>query len=166
MATDTKKILTAEQESQLRAPIDEYVGGIQEKINALRVDGTDKVIDIQGNIDALKRDKIYTQEEKAAKLAQYKKELEKARAVEAKNKDEISKLIAQAEGHLKQHYDGYYQAVKATQRSTVLAQEKYAAAVAQLNKEHQETSPSSPTPARSRTRSTSRKTVSLTRKCS
>ena len=35
MAENTK-ILTAEQESQLRAPIDEYVGAIQEKINALR----------------------------------------------------------------------------------------------------------------------------------
>ena len=34
MAENTK-ILTAEQESQLRAPIDEYVGAIQEKINAM-----------------------------------------------------------------------------------------------------------------------------------
>ena len=68
MAENTK-ILTAEQESQLRAPIDEYVGAIQEKINALRADGTDKVIDLHNSIDGLKRDKIYTQEEKAAKLA-------------------------------------------------------------------------------------------------
>ena len=65
MAENTK-ILTAEQESQLRAPIDEYVGAIQEKINALRADGTDKVIDLHNSIDGLKRDKIYTQEEKAA----------------------------------------------------------------------------------------------------
>ena len=34
MAENTK-ILSAEQESQLRAPIDEYVGAIQEKINAM-----------------------------------------------------------------------------------------------------------------------------------
>ena len=61
MAENTK-ILTAEQESQLRAPIDECVGAIQEKINALRADGTDKVIDLHNSIDGLKRDKIYTQE--------------------------------------------------------------------------------------------------------
>ena len=54
MAENTK-ILTAEQESQLRAPIDEYVGAIQEKINALRADGTDKVIDLHNRIDGLKR---------------------------------------------------------------------------------------------------------------
>ena len=86
MAENTK-ILTAEQESQLRAPIDEYVGAIQEKINALRADGTDKVIDLHNSIDGLKRDKIYTQEEKAAKLAQYQKELEQAKekAADLKN---------------------------------------------------------------------------------
>ena len=83
MAENTK-ILTAEQESQLRAPIDEYVGAIQEKINALRENGTDKVIDLHNSIDGLKRDKIYTQEEKAAKRAQYQKELEQAKAVEAR----------------------------------------------------------------------------------
>ena len=110
MAENTK-ILTAEQESQLRAPIDEYVGAIQEKINALRADGTDKVIDLHNSIDGLKRDKIYTQEEKAAKLAQYQKELEQAKAVEAKNKDEIAKLIADAEGYLKEHFGAYYAAV-------------------------------------------------------
>ena len=68
MATENTKILTAEQEEQLRQPIDEYVGGIQQKINALREDGTDKVIDIQSSIDNLKRDRIYTQQEKEAKL--------------------------------------------------------------------------------------------------
>ena len=59
MATENK-ILTAEQELKLRQPIDEYVGGIQAKIDALRVDGTDRVIDIQSTLDNLKRDRIYT----------------------------------------------------------------------------------------------------------
>ena len=54
------KILTADQEAQLRQPIDETVGAIQAKINELRADGTDKVIDIQNSLDSLKRDKIYT----------------------------------------------------------------------------------------------------------
>ena len=94
---DNTKILTAEQEQQLRQPIDSYVGGIQEQINALRKDGTDRVIDIQSALDSLKRDRIYTAQEKADKQARLRKELEQAKAVEARNKDQIAKLIADAE---------------------------------------------------------------------
>lgn len=140
MATENK-ILTAEQELKLRQPIDEYVGGIQAKIDALRVDGTDRVIDIQSTLDNLKRDRIYTAQEKEARAAQLKKELEAAKAVENQNKDEISKLIADAESYLKAHYDAeYYQPLLASCRNEkVAAQEKYQAAVAELNKEHQAT---------------------------
>ena len=141
MVADNTKILTAEQEQQLRAPIDEYVGGIQQKIDALRADGTDKVLEYQGALEDLKRDRIYTAEEKAQKRAEYTKALEKARAVEAQNKAQISQLIAQAEAYLKEHYDkDYYQAVEASvKEEAAQAQVKYQAAVAQLNKEHQET---------------------------
>ena len=140
MATENK-ILTAEQELKLRQPIDEYVGGTQAKIDALRVDGTDRVIDIQSTLDNLKRDRIYTAQEKEARAAQLKKELEAAKAVENQNKAEISKLIADAESYLKAHYDAeYYQPLLASCRNEkVAAQEKYQAAVAELNKEHQAT---------------------------
>lgn len=140
MATENK-ILTAEQELKLRQPIDEYVGGIQAKIDALRVDGTDRVIDIQSTLDNLKRDRIYTAQEKEARAAQLKKELEAAKAAENQNKAEISKLIADAESYLKAHYDAeYYQPLLASCRNEkVAAQEKYQAAVAELNKEHQAT---------------------------
>lgn len=140
MATENN-ILTAEQELKLRQPIDEYVGGIQAKIDALRVDGTDRVIDIQSTLDNLKRDRIYTAQEKEARAAQLKKELEAAKAVENQNKAEISKLIADAENYLKAHYDAeYYQPLLASCRNEkVAAQEKYQAAVAELNKEHQAT---------------------------
>lgn len=140
MATENK-ILTAEQELKLRQPIDDYVGGIQEKIDALRVDGTDRVIDIQSSLDNLKRDRIYTAQEKETRSAQLKKELEAAKAVEAKNKDEIAKLIADAESYLKAHYDAeYYQPLLASCRNEkAAAQAKYQAAVAELNKEHQAT---------------------------
>ena len=112
MATENTKILTAEQENQLRQPIDEYVGGIQAKIDALRKDGTDQVVEIQSTIDSLKRDRIYTQQEKEAKLAQLKADLEKAKAVESQNKAEVDKLIAEAESYLKEHFEkDYYQAV-------------------------------------------------------
>ena len=141
MVAENTKILTAEQEANLLQPIDEYVGGIQAKIDALRVDGTDRVIEIQNSIDNLKRDRIYTAQEKASKLETYKKDLEAAKAVEAKNKEEVSKLIAQAESYLKEHYNtDYYQAVlEICKEEKKLALEKYTASVAQLNKEHQET---------------------------
>ena len=136
-----ENILTAEQESKLRQPIDDYVGAIQTQINDLRRDGTDRVIDIQSALDSLKRDKIYTAQEKEKRRAELNKALEQAKAVEAKNKDEIAKLIADAEGYLKAHYDqDYYQAVKAScAAEKVQAQAKYQAAVEQLNKAHQET---------------------------
>ena len=141
MVADNTKILTAEQEEQLRAPIDEYVGGIQQKIDALRADGTDKVLEYQSALEDLKRDRIYTAEEKAQKRAEYAKALEKAKAVEAQNKAQISQLISQAEAYLKEHYDkDYYQAVEASAKvEAAAAQERYQKSVAQLNKEHQET---------------------------
>ena len=51
MVAENTKILTAEQEAQLLQPIDEYVGAIQKKIDALRAEGTDKIIEIQDTID-------------------------------------------------------------------------------------------------------------------
>ena len=141
MVAENTKILTAEQEAKLLQPIDEYVGKIQEQINALREDGTDKVVEYQNSIDNLKRDKIYTSEEKAARLKEYQAGLEKARAVEAKNKDQITKLIGQAEDYLKAHYNSeYYQAVAAScQEEKKLVLEQYGQDVAQLNQEHQAT---------------------------
>ena len=139
MAPVKTNILTAEQEDKLRQSIDEYVGSIQAKIDALRADGTDKVLEIQANLDSLKRDRIYTQQEKDSIAAGWRKELEKAKAVEAKNKAEISKLIADAETYLKAHFNqDYFQYVAAScKEEKSFAQEKYRATVAELNQEHQ-----------------------------
>lgn len=63
-ATQTSKILSAEQEAKLRQPIDEYVGKIQAQIDELRTDGTEKAVNIQNELDNLKRDRIYTAQEK------------------------------------------------------------------------------------------------------
>ena len=98
MANQNEKILTAEQEAKLRQPVDEYVGKIQDKLDALRVDGTDKVVELLNDIDSLKKDHIYTQQEKDARMKQLQADLEKAKAVEAKNKAEVDKLVADAEG--------------------------------------------------------------------
>ena len=141
MVTENTKILTAEQEAELLQPIDKYVGDIQAKINALREDGTDQVIEIQSALDNLKRDRIYTQEEKVARSAQLAKELEQAKAVENQNKDQVSKLISEAEQYLKEHYNtDYYQAVVAScKEEKVAAQVKYRQSVEQLQKDHQAT---------------------------
>lgn len=49
------EILTAEQERQLRQPIDEYVGKIQKEIDELREHGTAEVIEYQNLIESVKR---------------------------------------------------------------------------------------------------------------
>ena len=131
MVAENTKILTAEQEAQLLQPIDEYVGAIQKKIDALRAEGTDKIIEIQDTIDSLKRDRIYTAQEKSEKIQALSKELEQAKAVESKHKGEINKLIAEAEDYLKAHFNpDYYQAVAAScKEEKVLAEANYHAAV-------------------------------------
>ena len=141
MANGNGNILTAEQELKLRQPIDEYVGKIQSKIDALRADGTDMVVNLQSRIDNTKRDKNLTSQEKDSAIAGYQKELAKAKSVEAKNKDEISKLIADAENYLKSHYDTeYFQHVAAScEKEKVAAKEKYTKKVAELGKEHSAT---------------------------
>lgn len=138
---DIAEILTAEKEEELRRPIDNYVGAVQEKINVLRKDGTDRIIEIQSQLDNLKRDRIYTKSEKAEKKQQLLKELKKAKSVEAKNKNEVSKLISDAEQHIKEHYKtDYYQAVKESCKlERVQAKERYRAAVEKLKAEHQTT---------------------------
>lgn len=139
MAKGNDKILTAEQEMQLRQPIEDYVGKIQNKIDSLRVDGSNKVVSLQNSIDAAKRDRSLTKEEKEARIARDKAELEKAKAVEAKNKDEISKLISDAEGYIAAHFDkDYFQPLKEScEQEKILAKEKNSQKVADLQKAHQ-----------------------------
>ena len=140
MAVENSKILTAEQEMKLRQPIEDYVGKIQEKIDSLRADGTDKVLSLQNDMDVVKKDRIFTKEEKDAKIVQLKAELEKAKAVEAKNKDEISKLIADAEAYLKEDFvkDYYQHVVESCKLEKVQAQEKYRRHVEELEKQHKD----------------------------
>ena len=135
-----QNILTAEQEAQLRQPIDDYVGKIQDKLDELRADGTDKVVELLNDIDSLKKDHIYTQQEKNDRMKQLQSDLEKAKAVEAKNKGEVDKLVADAEGYIKANFDKYYQAVAAScAEEKAEAQKNYQARIAELEKEHQQT---------------------------
>ena len=140
MANENSKILTADREAKLRQPIDDYVGKIQKEIDGLRADGTERVVALQNKIDGLKRDRSIPKEEKEAEIAKSKTELEKAKAVEAKNKDQISKLIADAEGYLNAHFDKeYYQPVLAScQVEKVAAKERYQKRLTDLEAEHKE----------------------------
>ncbi len=141
MANENSNILTAEQEMKLRQPIEDYVGKIQKKIDELRVDGTDKIVEIQNIMDSIKRDRTLTKGEKENRLAACKTELETAKAVETKNKEEVSKLIADAENYLKAHFDkDYYQAVKAScAAEKVQAKARYKQKITELEKEHKAT---------------------------
>ncbi len=138
MAND--KILTAEQETKLRQPIDDYIGKIQEQIDGLRKDGTDQVVALQNTIDGVKRDRSLSKGEKENRLVELRRQLEKAKAVEAKNKDEVSKLISQGVSYLNDHFDKeYFQPVKEScAQEKIKAKEKYNRKIAELAKEHQE----------------------------
>ena len=140
MANENNKILAADQEAKLRQPIDDYVGKIQKEIDSLRADGTEKVVALQNKIDGLKRDRSISKSEKESEIAKCKAELEKAKAVEAKNKDQISKLIADAEGYLNAHFDKeYYQPVLAScQVEKVAAKERYQKRLKELEAEHKD----------------------------
>ena len=137
---NNNKILTAEQELALRQPIDDYVGGIQEKIDALRENGTAKVITYENKIDAIKRDRTLTKAEKDTKIAQISKDLDAAKKIEDKNKDEVKKLIDEAEAYLKAHFDSdYYVHVKEScEAEKEQAQASYKAKIADLEKQHKE----------------------------
>lgn len=133
-------ILTVEEEKKLRQPIDEYVGNIQKKIDALRADGIDKVISLQNTLDGVKRDRSLTQGEKENRIATLRTEIEMAKGVEAKNKEEISGLIADAESYLKAHFEkDYYNPVKEScAQEKVAAKERYNQKLAELKQEHEE----------------------------
>ena len=89
-------IISAEEEAKLLKPIDEYVGKIQAQIDALRVEGSDKVNSLKNQIAIAKENKNLTKEQQNKIIEESKKQLEKAKATEAANKEQITKLIADA----------------------------------------------------------------------
>ena len=133
------KILTEEEIVELRKPIDEYVGKIQTEIDELRADGAKKVQDLENHIILLKEDKSFTKDERASRIAKDKAELEKAKAVEAKNKDKVNALIADAESYLKENFNAdFYNKVDAScveEKKEILA--AYDREVAKLKTEYE-----------------------------
>ena len=136
---DQTLILSVDEEAKLLQPIDEYVGKIQEQIDALRVEGSDRVNSLKNQIAITKEDKNLSKEEQTKIIEECKKELEKAKSVENTNKTQISKLIADAEGYLSQHYKKeYYDVVAQSCKAEKEAEKsKYEKVKAELQAEHQ-----------------------------
>lgn len=134
-----EKILTLDAEQALLAPIDAFVDGIQQKVNALRTDGTDQVIALTNHIAIVKENANYTKEEKANIIAQDKQLLAAAKAVEEKNRSQINSLIADAVSYLDAHYDKEYYAKVVDSCAAQKEEEaaRYTAEVADLTKQHE-----------------------------
>ena len=132
-------IISAEEEAKLLKPIDEYVEKIQKKIDALRVDGSDKVNDLKNQIAIAKENKNLSKAQKDKIIENSKKELENAKKVEADNKEEIKKLIAEAEDYLAKHYKKDYYDVVNNSCKAAKAEEnsRYEKVKADLKSEHQ-----------------------------
>ena len=162
---DSKAILTAEQEQKLLQPIDEFVGKIQEKINVLRADGTDRIIALNNHIAVVRENANYTKEEKAAIIAEDRKALAAAKAVEQKNKPEVKKLTDEAIRYLDAHYDSeYFTKVAASCKEQNAAEiSRYEAELLELKRSTRRSWRSCRAPRRSRKRDTSSKTGYLTR---
>ena len=136
---NNEKILTLEAEQALLAPINAYVNGIQRKIDALRADGTDKVLALTNHMAIVKENANYSKGEKANIIAQDKEQLAKAKAVEEQNKAQINSLIAEAVAYLDAHYDQEYYSKVAQSCEAEKEQEnaRYSAEVAELKKQHE-----------------------------
>ena len=132
-------IISAEEEAKLLKPIDEYVEKIQKKIDALRVDGSDKVNDLKNQIAIAKENKNLSKIQRDKIIENSKKELESAKKVETANKEEIKKLVAEAEDYLAKHYKKDYYDVVNNSCKAAKAEEnsRFEKVKADLKSEHQ-----------------------------
>ena len=139
MPTVSGKILSVEEETKLIQPIDSYVSEIQKKVDALRANGTTRIVELQSSIDAAKSDRVLTKDERDSLVNGYKAQMEKAKEVESQNKGKVSELIADAENYLKVHFETEYLApVKAScAAEREVAKAAYQKRLAELEKEHQ-----------------------------
>lgn len=136
----SNKILSIEEEAELLKPIKTHVGAIQAKVDELRADGTTKVVALQSDIDAAKSDRVLSREEREQEIAGYQAEMTRAKEVEAANKDEIAKLIAEAEAYLSEHFEPeYLNPVKESAAAErVQAKAAYQKRLAELESEHKQ----------------------------
>lgn len=140
MTNTVTNILSHDEELALRKPIEDYVGKIQAEIDELREEGTNKVLEYSEEIEVLKRDKIYTKSEKEARISELNGKLQKAKEIEAKNKQPINDKIAVAEKYLNDHYqtDYYNKVVESNKYEVQKAKADYDKKLKELEKEHKD----------------------------
>ena len=140
MTNTVTNILSHDEELALRKPIEDYVGKIQAEIDELREEGTNKVLEYSEEIEVLKRDIIYTKSEKEARISELNGKLQKAKEIEAKNKQPINDKIAVAEKYLKDHYqtDYYNKVVESNKYEVQKAKADYDKKLKELEKEHKD----------------------------
>lgn len=140
MTNTVTNILSHDEELALRKPIEDYVGKIQAEIDELREEGTNEVLEYSEEIEVLKRDKIYTKSEKEARISELNGKLQKAKEIEAKNKQPINDKIAVAEKYLKDHYqtDYYNKVVESNKYEVQKAKADYDKKLKELEKEHKD----------------------------
>ena len=140
MTNTVTNILSRDEELALRKPIEDYVGKIQAEIDELREEGTNKVLEYSEEIEVLKRDKIYAKSEKEARISELNGKLQKAKEIEAKNKQPINDKIAVAEKYLKDHYqtDYYNKVVESNKYEVQKAKADYDKKLKELEKEHKD----------------------------
>lgn len=140
MTNTVTNILSHDEELALRKPIEDYVGKIQAEIDELREEGTNKVLEYSEEIEVLKRDKIYTKSEKEARISELNGKLQKAKEIDAKNKQPINDKIAVAEKYLKDHYqtDYYNKVVESNKYEVQKAKADYDKKLKELEKEHKD----------------------------
>lgn len=140
MTNTVTNILSRDEELALRKPIEDYVGKIQDEIDELREEGTNKVLEYSEEIEVLKRDKIYTKSEKEARISELNTKLQKAKEIEVQNKQPINEKIAVAEKYLKDHYqtDYYNKVVESNKYEVQKAKADYDKKLKELEKEHKD----------------------------
>ena len=173
MANQGDKVLTVEEEQALLRPIDERVSAIQAKIDELRRDGTDRVVKLQGDIDATKRDRILTKEEREQAIAGYRASLPPQRLSRRATRSRWPALSLRPKATSKSTTQRYLEPVRESCARRVLAEDRcYRPTSRRSRTSTARTSLVSPIAPRSRTRTTSTRTGastprwSLRRRCS
>ena len=83
------RILTAEQEAALLEPITQHLAEIQKKIDALRLDGEEKIVTLKNKIQLAKENKALTSGERSNIINEANAAIAEAKKVEALLKKRI-----------------------------------------------------------------------------
>ena len=138
---DNKKILTDQQEEELRAPIDEKIGAIQKQIDDLRKDGSLKIQTLSNRLAAVRSSRTLAGDDRKKQIADLESQLAAAKEVEKNNSAKVNALIKEAEDYLKQNYESQYLSkVKAScDAANSQAEARYNAKLAELKAEYEKT---------------------------